>query len=659
MRVNMKKFLFLALFFSFNLFSSIEGIILNQKGNVLSNVKVVLLEKNIETLTDKEGKFSFAVEEGEYTISFLNQVYKVKFKKSPIKIIVKTFEEEILVEPPGAISEAINKNIFEIPKGTIAENLTFIQNISLNGLGGAFQTVSIDGMAKQRVQVEVEGYKIEGLRRAGTDFGIFHPDLFDSLSLYKIGTGFTHGSNAMGGTIDFYASSIFEDKINTKISYGTNNKDKSVSFLKGFKNFSLFSGYQSADYYFDGNGERQDGYFKRANLYGILKLEGEESINYIDLLLTKGWDIGKPFLSTDKTEYPENNLHLFGIRGFYKNVFYQFGTYYQDLETRTTKERSFFKSINLQGKFYYFKGNYSFGFETNSFPKYYANNRLSSGFYEPLKDSSKYDFSLFSSYEKDIGKNYKFFSGLRLNYFKAENLNKEKETTIPGIYLKLSKEGNLNFDISFYNIYRFPSIEELFYSGMTARGYVEGNENLKSKEGYGISFKLSKSIKENEFGFFVSYKDAKNYIERYKVSKDLYSYKNIDEVEIYSGAVYFQNNYFFSNLSYSKGENKKTSEDIDDQKPFSLNFGFIHKFNNFQPFLFFTLSDKLKNPGPNELERDGYFVLNLGTNYYFSDDIYFSLKVENLFDKEYIPQGDEKAVAQIGRNFLLTFAYNM
>ncbi|MEJ5166645.1 MAG: TonB-dependent receptor [Thermoanaerobaculia bacterium] len=650
----MKVYFFLFLLFCFNLFSSIEGILVDQKGNPLSRVEVQLKD-GPSTITDEEGRFSFPLKEGVYEVIILNGVYKINFKDYLVKIIIKTFGEEVTIEPPGATSSYVPNKIMEIPKATLSENLTLIPNIHLNGLGGAFQTISISGMAKQRVQVEVMGYKIEGLRRAGTDFGTFHPDLFTSLNLYETGLGFTHGSNAMGAAVDFEFPQIFKENLSAHISYGTNNKNKSISALYSNEKLNIFTGYQEADYYWDGAGEKQLGYFKRANLVGSFKFEGVESINFLDFLLTRGWDIGKPFLSSDKTDYPENNLHILGLRGSYKNLNYQFGTYYQDLETTTTKERSFFKSLNIQGKLFYFKEKFSFGFETNSYPLFYANNRLTSGFYDPLKDASKYDLSLFSSYENYLNKSIKLFAGLRVNYFNGTNKDKEKEETIPGLFLKISKEGKINFDFSIYNIYRFPSIEELFYTGMTARGYVQGNENLKSEKGYGISLQLRKKFNKNEAGLSISYKDAKNYIERYKVSKDLYSYKNTDEVEILSGSLYLQGEFYFLNISSSRGENKKTGEDIDDQKPLTLNAGFYKKFSKFEPFLFFTLSDKLKNPGPNEVERDGYFVLNLGTNFYLNENMYFSFKIENLTDENYIPQGDEKAVPQMGRSFLLSF----
>lgn len=646
----MRVCIFIFFTFCLNLFSSIEGILVDQRGKPLTGIEVQIKD-GPSTITDEEGKFSFPLEEGVYELVILNGIYKVNFKGIPVKVIVKTFGEEVIIEPPGATSSYVPDKIMEIPKATLSENLTLIPDIHLNGLGGAFQTVSISGMAKQRVQIEVMGYKIEGLRRAGTDFGTFHPDLFTSLNLYQTGLGFTHGSNAMGAAVDFEFPQIFKENLGAHFSYGTNNKNKSISTLYSNEKLNLFTGYQEADYYWDGAGEKQMGYFKRVNLVGTCKLEGKESINFFDFIFTRGWDIGKPFLSSDKTDYPENNLHILGLRGSYRNFNYQFGTYYQDLETTTTKERSFFKSLNIQGKLFYFKDNYSFGFETSSYPLYYANNRLSTGFYEPLEDASKYDLSLFSSYENYLIKSFKIFAGFRFNYFYAENIDKEKEAKIPGLFFKISKEGNLNYDFSIYNIYRFPSIEELFYTGMTARGYVVGNDKLKSEKGYGISFQLRKKFNEIEAGLNISYKDAKNYIERYKVSKDLYSYKNTDEVEIFSGSLYFQGKFYFLNLSSSRGENKKTGEDIDDQKPLSLNAGFFKKFQKFEPFLFFTLAEDLKNPGPNEIKRDGYFVLNLGFNFFLGEGIYLSFKIENLTDELYIPQGDEKAVPQMGRNF--------
>ncbi len=652
---NLKIIFFFVLQFFFlciNLFGDIGGFIINQRGNPVQNVEVKLKEKEMVTSTKENGEFFFQVEKGIYELIILNQSFKIDFtKENFVKIFIKTFEEEIFVEPPGILPENIPKKVLEIPKGqSYAEILPLLPNIYLNGLGGAFQTVSIGGMAKNRIQMEVNGLRVEGLRRAGTDLGTFHSEIFEGLNLYEVGLGFTHGSSAMGGTLDFSLRESFKEFLKTSLSFSSNNEKFSVSTKKGSKNYFLFAGYEEANSYKDGKGVRQDGFFKRGNLYGAYKFQGKNSINYVDLLLTKGWDIGKPFLSEEKTTYPKNNLDLLGFRGFYKNLSYQFGLIYQDLETKTTKEKSYLKSSSFQGKGYYSKGNLSFGLEFYSILDMDAENFLSTGFYKPLKNAKKYDTSLISSYETNFEK-YKFFTGLRYNYFYSSNNVKEKKDTIPSFFLMVSKEGFFNYSLSFYNLYRFPSIEELFYSGMTARGYVQGNEKLKTEEGLGATLKIQKRIKDKDFAFLISYKKVDNFIERYKVSKDLYSYRNTEKVKIWEYVFSYQNNFSFLNFSISKGEDKKTGAPIDDQKPLTINGGFYKKIKRFEPFIFLTWGDRNSNPGPNEVERQNYFVLNLGSNYELNK-LNLYVKIENLFDAAYTPQGDNKAVPQMGRNFI-------
>ncbi len=640
-------------FFCINLFGGIGGFILNQRGNPVQNVEVKLKEKEMVTFTKENGEFSFQVEKGVYELIILNQSFKVDFtKENFIKILIKTFEEEIFVEPPGSIFENIPKRVLRIPKGqSYAETLPLLPNIYLNGLGGAFQTVSIGGMAKNRIQMEVNGLRIEGLRRAGTDLGTFHSEIFEGLNLFELGLGFTHGSSAMGGTLDFSLLENFEDFLKTSLSISTNNEKFSVFTKKGSKNYFLFAGYEEANSYEDGGGVKQDGFFKRGNLYGAYKFQGKNSINYIDLLLTKGWDIGKPFLSEEKTTYPKNNLNLLGFRGFYKDLSYQVGLIYQDLETKTTKEKSYLKSSSFQGKGYYSKGNLSFGLEFYFVPDMDAENYLITGFNKPLKDAKKLDTSLISSYEINFKKRYKFFTGLRYNYFYSSNREKEKKENISSFFVMVSKEGFFNSSLSLYNIYRFPSLEELFYSGMTARGYVQGNEKLKTEKGLGATLKIQKRIKDKDFAFLISYKEVNNFIEKYKVSKDLYSYRNTEKVKIWEYVFSYQNTFSFLNFSLSKGKDKKTGAPIDDQKPLTINGGFYKRLKRFEPFIFFTWGDRYSNPGPNEVERESYFVLNLGSNYEL-DKLNLYFKIENFFDDTYTPQGDNKAVPQMGRNFI-------
>ena len=132
----------------------VEGVVEDQYSNLVGNVTVKLLEKNLMTTTDKEGKFVFKdIPVGDYTLELSHN----DFLQKSLDIIVE-------------------------------KNSNISNNISLEGKPGNITgttqpgaTVSVDGLSKSTTADSAGGFRLEGIDPGNYTLNITHSD-YDSKS---------------------------------------------------------------------------------------------------------------------------------------------------------------------------------------------------------------------------------------------------------------------------------------------------------------------------------------------------------------------------------------------------------------------------------------------------------------------------------------------
>jgi len=332
--------------------ADIRGRLLDTTGRPLPATPLTIEETGDSTSTDLDGGFSLPLPSGTYTLEILDQKVSVVFNEGEvpdIRILVFTHAVSARSNAMETITLS-EKTLDRSPGFTLTEALASEADIHMVGIGGALATVSIGGLAKHRVQTTVGGYRVSGDRRAGSDMGTLIPSLLDGITVMKGGTATSYGSEAMGGVVDALLPAFRPvTGISAGILYGENNQRKTFDFQAKGDRWILAGAYDDADSYKTAEGEEEDGFFTRENFYGGYLLQDDRRHTTLDLLYTRGTDIGKPSSSSKPTLYPENILSVAGVRSYGELWQYQAGAIYQKLVTERSGERSTITSTNVQG----------------------------------------------------------------------------------------------------------------------------------------------------------------------------------------------------------------------------------------------------------------------------------------------------------------------
>jgi iron complex outermembrane receptor protein len=114
--------------------------------------------------------------------------------------------EQITVYSPPSERFAFNSVKIEFdsapfPPNNIRELISRIPGVDANGQGGDFQTFSIRGVSRQRIQTRIGDAPIISERRAGASVSFVDPTLLDSAEVVRGPASTLFGSGALGGAV--------------------------------------------------------------------------------------------------------------------------------------------------------------------------------------------------------------------------------------------------------------------------------------------------------------------------------------------------------------------------------------------------------------------------------------------------------------------------
>lgn len=659
----MKKALMCLLFFPVISFGAIRGILKDYTHTPLPGIQVMLLETGERAITDENGHFEFAAEPGPYTLVILDQKIKARFHEDTVLTVhLKTFSQSLEVRPPAMESSNYDRSHFTESSGTgLTDILTKEIDVHQVGISGALSTVSIGGFGKHRVQTLVNGFRIMGDRRAGSDLGTLIPSLLEGASIYRGSTSTTFGSQAIGGVmnVDLPYPNARTRSISANFLYGTgiDRYQADVSY-RGPK-FLMVAALDDADRYESPDGAKQDGFYTRKNALFSYRLDSDNRMTVLDAFYSEGTDIGKPSTSSKLTIYPENILALMGIRSYGTRISYQAGIIYQRLETVKQEESSEIDSLNIHSTAYYKKNGLQLGVEMYTRQNVDSTVYLTDQTSRPLEGAYCWELAPIFLYTLPVRSDFSFSIGGRYQYFIASNGEDDidRDFLTGHAYLTWNSTAG-DFSLGANRTFRFPTLDELYYSGLTGRGYIEGNPDLSPEKGIGGSLSWSRAFDQVSLEAAFSHQAVDDYVERLETSEDYYTYRNVARVSVYDASLKLSTGWFSAGFSWADGEDRDTGDNIDDIPPLKFSLSADPAFGRFKTHLRLSAVDGQDDYGPNEKHVPGYAVLDLGLTWTASEFFTLSLRANNVLDKGYYPSADEKAVWAPGRSVLLALKFH-
>ncbi|MFH0736195.1 MAG: TonB-dependent receptor [bacterium] len=665
-----------------NTLNAFSGLVYDGELNKpISNVVVLLIEKDIYTVSDENGKFEFKnIETGEYKIKFLHIAFKEKIttfvltgqnKSSLIVFLVPN----IIEFAPIVISSKNNTNTFEdlyelsnVLKGkelekdlgiTLASTLKNETGIAMRTMGPAPARPVIRGLSGDRVFLSEDGIKTNDMSSTSPDHAVtIEPFTIEKIEVLRGPRVLLFTSTTIGGIVNVVRNEIPEvlhNKIyGTAGVYGeTTNRCYlgSLTTQIPLDPLSLYLEFSHRDAKNINTpvGELKNSFSNNTNYaFGLSYINSKliTGVSFrkynLEYGIPGGFIGAHPFGVNIKLARKQLNFkttYLFNLDERLKFDF-SYAAYKHDEYEHNGLVGAEFKVVNYMGNIHYLHNNLwifnkgEFGIEA----KYNDFNVGGYVFTSPTKSSSVSSY-IYESF--DYG-GFSFELAGRINYDKINPKYEGKSTNIGiiksrefGTYsLSLSSLYRLS-DVVFFgaNISkssRVPTTEELYSQGphLAAYSYEIGNPNLESEKGYGSEIFVYHKFEDLFFNITFFRNDLSYYIIARNTGSINYStflpiYESSGVKALFYGYeiqsdIKINNNLSLSvSSSYTIGKFKNTDKYLPQIPPIKGFLEIKYSNKNFQIGLNAEFAGKQNKVDLFENPTNGYTVINGNINYSF------------------------------------------
>jgi outer membrane receptor protein involved in Fe transport len=615
---------------------------------------------------------------------------------------------------PAAASVISSASIGEGMPPNVTDALAGVPGVVPLGTGGFSLVPTIRGLARNRILIMIDNARITSDRRTGPNASFVSPEDIDRIEVLRSPSSIFYGSDALGGVVQIFTKSAQQEGIHGTVhaGYGTNNENAAyglnLSAKKGPFSFYLSGQNDEAGNFSSPRGEVLQSGFHQASVFGRATYETDARWIDLSLLAARGTDIGKTAnnAAVKPTWYPRENQNLIQFHWKEKNLgggelnllAYANPNF---LETRTdtitgyvagqndgyvskaafakTESTEFGAQISYSKKlaedFRLTGGVDIFGRggvdSLNEETSYNASGAVTKRFSEtPFTKGKRNDLGFYVSGDYSGIHHLDLVAGLRYDTISqranpgggSEALSSKDSAVTGFVGLSYRLTDRLSAFANASRAYRTPGLSELFYSGITGRGVIIAQPNLKPETSVNGDVGLRYISNRFFVGAYAFLYGIDGLIDRFLVSDKVYTYGNLEDVQI--KGVELELEYYpvsgwkvFGNLIAMKGESRATGLPINDVPPFRLNLGSRVWFGtlSFEASGIFQ-SDK-DNPGPAEIGIPAYEYFQARVGYDFNRASVFVL-VRNAFDKTFLGRPDPDSVYEPGRSFVLGLRYS-
>ncbi len=611
---------------------------------------------------------------------------------------------ESSVTIPAAETVVTEESLEEKITPNIAQALLDLPGVSNIGAGGFSLVPNIRGLARHRVLILIDNARVTSDRRTGPSASFVSPKDIKTIEVLRSPSSVFYGSDAIGGVVHILTKEApLSDTIGGTFStkYGTINQEKGLGFsLRGKKKdtgFYLSLQGTSARNYRSPEEEILMSKFTQGSLFGKISHNTKKRELHISYLGARGKDVGKPNQDslTKPTLYPMESQNFIQLQWLEKDVGGSGDINFQawlnpnSLETQKEKlknyktSESYSKTESLDYGFHLSYGNkigkyfrLKCGVDWFGRTRSRAINRNTefdsagnvTDIYEesPYSGGKRRDLGIFISADYTAIEKLDLITGIRADFIQLGAL--------PGGYTAKEKSSYSAFTgfvggtykiapsvVVFTNLaraYRAPSLNELFYSGITGRGFIIAQPGLKPEMSYNLDFGLKVIQKRFFVGAYAFYYLIDDMIERYLIEEALYTYGNINRGEIKGYEIELE--YYpmpgwriFSNFFSFKGKSLNSDDSLNDIPPHRLYLGTKFWIGKLSLELNATLQGEKTNPGPAEVAIPGYDTLGFKASYFIASTVQCYVVLSNVTNALYIARPDPSAVEEPGSNFLI------
>jgi outer membrane receptor protein involved in Fe transport len=565
------------------------------------------------------------------------------------------------------------------PPSSISDLLAFEQGMGINGQPGLFQTLSIRGLARQRVHAYVDGMRVTSERRAGVSASFIDPFLLSGAEVTQGPASTYYGSGAIGGSIHLLSREEHSPWLQSSYSSDGNEVAIAGGFGDGIHSGSI--AYRTRNNGETAQGEEKNNQFSQHSIIYKRHIKLDHYQFDWQIIESQGRDIGKDnlrFLQNRITNYPEEN-HLLMQMTLASDSDWMIKSYLhkQDLQTediRTAESYTLVETDSLDIGLSY-ENLWHLGDNNGLIGVDYFGRRGVESF-EQQKDLLTMEnvefFSLQNAQENEaaifatLNREFDFISfnsGLRTNYQSQRSAKTAQVSDNFLTYFVALKTNfdSINFSLNYGNGFRFASITERLFNGTTGRGQSQGNPLLLPEESTSIDFGVDYQQEKYQLSAHVFRTKIDDFIERISVTDDLRSFENLTKGEL-NGWQYQLRYLPLNDLEIElsgqgiHGENE-FGQALSDIPPKRHQLKVKYSADSWSTQLSYTRRLEKTDAGDGEVPLSAANFAEINFAYQIRSDMKLQLGVRNFFDHSYFDSSDDLATLSSGRAVTLTFSY--
>ena len=695
----MKKFYLLILLFSISFAQDFKflGTILDiETKEPIIDANIVFIESDIGAASDINGNFTVTnLNRQKYEI--LVSAIGYKDIKTTINLvsqdnfIFKLIPEPVLTSALNVVGRFPSKHLpyftQNISSEKISDNNYQTMSELFRNIGGVdVQTAhdngrnanfSIRGSSdykpggyNNRVLVLLDGFQISMPYSGSIDWNAMPLDFLDRVEVVKGPVSSLYGQNSMGGIINLVTKNYSDEFYNIKATVGSyDSKDLNLTMSNVTDNIS----YTALLQHKKGNGHRFNAQYEQNNFY--TKIFNKKQDLSVSLIANKSINGQPGFFVEDRpslTSYRISNrdsvyLQLFkkqtldannnivfslSMNHFYTNYFDR-----EDTPVEEIQEQTFYNdtSLNLRAEYQKLISTKSYLIFGSDIILEQSDISIYRNIYDDLKQVTS---GFFVQNRIQLSERLLLGLGLRFDYRNVDRGDefsyKSFSDVSPKINLTFKRDTFSTWNFALSKGFRSPSLSELFLQYESDYGLnTQGNPNLEPEQLYGLDISFDRTNKTNltysVSTFYYNYKDMIDFVYglpvialnrsdissngletniSYKINPNLnldlgYTFLRVDDINNVDPILYRPKHKFISSI---KHKSKNISNII------SMRYQSKQDYQNF-------LSDEREYEGseikfPIE-QLDSLILFNYIGTYELNNNHKVSLKISNLFDKQY------------------------
>lgn len=563
---------------------------------------------------------------------------------------------------------------------TIGDWLNTLPGASINGQGGLMQSYSLRGMSRSRIRTEVDGIPILTDRAAGSSAAFLPPFLVENVRSTVGPASALYGSDAMGGVVGITSRSFKRPVIQLALHNNDNARHLAAGAPVGDSG-SIGLVLRRASLAEAADGQPLNSGYQQSTLAFRHQGDWNEVTARVSALLSRGSDIGKSsrnYPDQQTTIYPHDRHGALKVE-LERDGQWLMRFYYHDQDWRSATlnvdaslAENDYRAASVGSLFYVSSralgGLGRMGVEwlgrRDVEIDYRDWNHVGQLMVESTPVSGEQDtLGLFADHQWTLGA-WAVGAGIRVDHVAQRDAKGRQSQSAPSADMRLQWRMHPDWKAfaSLGTGFRFPTLTELYYQGVTPRGAVVGNPALKAERNRSVEVGLSGLLGGANLTITGYQTDFRDFIERYEMGPEVLSYRNIAEGKIKGYEVawdYRPSSAWRHVITYSDqtGENVATGDWLADLNPPRWRYFGAYRYNDLVLSVDVSHRPDREDFGPGEAPLDAVSVVNLAASWRLDGHWEWGLACTNCGNRQFFATADALAPLQPGRTLSLRLTW--